>query len=97
MKYRVGDIVTVKSMEELDQAGFVKGTDNYTRKPGVSVWFNPEMEKLCGRKAEIIKIIDDRKYQVEFENYAQTWSWIDDFFVEETISIELPEGESIWF
>lgn len=86
MNLKVGDIVTIKPLEEI--AKIAKAYDN---RDGRYVFegrcdFIKEMFKYCGKQVEIEKIIEEygdnpRLYYIKGDNGE--YSWLDDWFVKE--------------
>jgi len=92
MKYKVGDTVLIKELDEMliefgDHAG---GIDCFP-------WFNPRMEKYCGKEYKILSINNNGFYNLvingidDFEN----WSFSDDMIKCKVEDDDFKEGEMI--
>lgn len=85
MNLKVGDIVTIKPLEEI--AKIAKAYDN---RDGSYVFegccdFVKEMFKYCGKQVEIEKIkkIEHETYSYYLKEDNGVFSWLDDWFVKE--------------
>ena len=84
MNFQIGDIVTIKPLEEI--AKIAKAYDNRDERYVFEGCcdFVKEMFKYCGKQVEIEKI-----KKIEYETYSYylkedngVFSWLDDWFVE---------------
>ena len=71
MKYKVGDIVTIRQDLKLHKE---YGNDSVAK----------NMLNFTGKKATITKIYPDRDYKIDIDD--NTWYWTDQMFVDKTKS-----------
>lgn len=83
MNLKVGDIVTIKPLEEI-----AKIAKSYDNRDGIYVFegyydFVKEMFKYCGKQVEIEKIkkIEHETYSYYLKEDNGQYSWIEDWFV----------------
>lgn len=74
MKYKVGDVVKVKSLEWYNENKDERG---YVRSANSTATFVECMSKYCGKEATIVDVSDNH-YKLDIDHIA--WSWTDEMF-----------------
>lgn len=81
-KYKVGDIVTIKSEEWYNSNK--NGCGNIS---GEKVGFVSHMAEYCGKQSRITEVRRDGTYCLEID--SGQWAWEDYMFEEESITIDI--------
>lgn len=79
MKYKVGDIVTIR----LDLVG---GKD-YIDESGEETYCNTSMEQFAGKKAKVVRV-DNNTYNVEVSGSRTHWVWSDSMLQDAPVTEE---------
>lgn len=85
MKYRIGETIVIKSLEEIEQYArnhnfnisccYSKNIYNFYPLKKCSLGFVDEMKKYCNRETKIIEIREDGTYQLDIDKGY--WIWIE--------------------